>query len=83
MEMAHVAPQVRFREAQDAWPAHVRVARAAEMFAWARGLIGREIVASRGPLSAERLKWETAMRLYGSDAASRILIQRMLDHVSG
>jgi len=52
------------------------------MFAWARDLIGREIVARTGPLSDTRLKWETAMRLYGSDAASRKLIQRMLDHVS-
>jgi hypothetical protein len=34
-------------------------------------------------LPAERLKWETAMRLYGSNATSRRLIQRMLDHVSG
>jgi hypothetical protein len=53
------------------------------MFVWARGLIGRQILASRGPLSAERLKWETAMRLYGADATSRRLIQRMLDHVPG
>ena len=51
------------------------------MFAWARDLIGREIVAQRGPLSAERLKWETAMRMYGSDASSRKLIQQMLDDV--
>jgi hypothetical protein len=69
----------RFREAQDALPPHARVARAA----WARGLIGREIVARSGPLPAERLKWETAMRLYGSDANARQMIQRMLDHVSG
>ena len=83
MEMAHVEALARFREAQDALPPHVRVARAAAMFDWARGLIGREIVARRGPLSAERLKWETAMRLYGADAAARSLIQRMLDHVPG
>jgi len=81
--MTHVPPLARLREAQDALPAHVRVARAAEMFVWARGLIGREILASGGPLSAERLKWETAMRLYGSDASARTLIQRMLDDVSG
>jgi hypothetical protein len=52
------------------------------MYAWARQLIGREIVARTGPLSAARLKWETALRLYGCDAESRKLIQRMLDHVS-
>ncbi|MFM8953755.1 MAG: hypothetical protein ACKOOF_11960 [Planctomycetaceae bacterium] len=83
MEPSHNHAEARFREAQDAMPAHVRVARAAAMFAWARGLIGRDIVSRSGPLPAERLKWETAMRLYGSDATSRRLIQRMLDHVSG
>jgi len=85
METAHTPAEAEahFRQAQDALPAHARVARACAMFAWARGLIAREILAHAGPLPAERLKWETAMRLYGSDAASRRLIQRMLDHVSG
>lgn len=75
--------ETRLRELQDALPVHERVARAAAMFAWARGVISREILSRTGPLSAERLKWETAMRLYGSDAAARRLIQAQLDHVSG
>ena len=83
MEMVRTQAEARFREAQDALPAHARVARAAAMFVWARGVIGRDILARSGPLPAERLKWETAMRLYGSNATSRMLIQRMLDHVSG
>ena len=83
MEMVRTQAEARFREAQDALPAHARVARAAAMFVWARGVIGREILTRSGPLPAERLKWETAMRLYGSNATSRMLIQRMLDHVSG
>jgi hypothetical protein len=83
MEKVQTQAEARFREAQDALPAHARVARAAAMFVWARGVIGREILARSGPLPAERLKWETAMRLYGSNATSRRLIQRMLDHVSG
>jgi hypothetical protein len=83
MEMVQTQAEARFREAQDALPAHARVARAAAMFVWARGVIGREILARSGPLPAERLKWEIAMRLYGSNATSRRLIQRMLDHVSG
>ena len=83
MEMVRTQAEARFREAQDALPAHARVARAAAMFVWVRGVIGREILARSGPLPAERLKWETAMRLYGSNATSRMLIQRMLDHVSG
>jgi len=82
MEMQHSELEARFRAAQDTLPPHVRVARAAAMFVWARDLIGREIIADRGPLSPERLKWETAMRMYGSDAVSRKLIQQMLDDVS-
>lgn len=52
------------------------------MFMWARDLIRRQILSRDGTLSAEQLKWETAMRLYGADATSRRLIQQMLDHVS-
>ena len=74
--------EAEFRALQDSMPAHVRVARAAAMFAWTRDLIGREIVARTGLHSDARLKWETALRLYGSDAMSRKLIQRMLDRVS-
>ena len=82
METSQSALEARFQAAQDALPPHVRVARAAAMFTWARDMIGRDIVARSGPLSAARIKWETAMRLYGSDAVSRMLIQRMLDDVS-
>ena len=74
--------EAQFRAAQDFMPPHVRVARAAAMFAWARDLTSREIVARTGPLSDARLTWETAMRMYGSDAMSRTLIQRMIDRVS-
>jgi len=52
------------------------------MFAWARDLIGREIVAQAGQMSDARLKWETALRLYGADTTSCKLIRQMLDHVS-
>lgn len=77
------SPPIRARMDQDALPVHARVARAAAMFAWARGMIRRDIVSRHGPRSAERLKWETALRLYGGDATSRAMIQRMLDRVSG
>jgi hypothetical protein len=71
----------RFRDAQERLPPHARVARAAAMFAWARGLIGRHIQSERGVMPAERLKWEVAMRLYGGEPAARAIIQRMLDRV--
>jgi len=82
MEYSERELEARFRAVQDSLPSHVRVARAAAMFSWTRDLIGREIVARTGPMSDARLKWEIAMRMYGSDAACRTLIQRVLDHVS-
>lgn len=82
MDATASSVEVRFRAAQDALPTHVRVARAAAMFAWARDAIRREIRGRDGTVSDERLKWETALRLYGADATARGLIQRMLDHVS-
>lgn len=83
MSLTQSAVESQFRAAQDALPVHVRVARAASMFVWARDVIRRQILAHDGPVPEERLKWETALRLYGADATSRGLIQRMLDDVSG
>ncbi len=53
------------------------------MFQWARELIGRQIIAAKGPMSAERLKWEIALRQYGSDPTARATIERKLNDVSG
>lgn len=52
------------------------------MLLWARGLVARQIMAEKGMMSDDRLKWEVAMRLYGGDATARALIQRKLDRVS-
>ena len=82
MELSESELETRFRAVQDSLPPHVRVARAAALFAWARDLIGRDIMARTGPVSAARLKWEIALRLYGADAVSRAMIQRLLDHGS-
>lgn len=82
MSPACTPAEARFRVAQDALPVYARVARAASMFSWARGLIRRDILSRRAGLSAEQVKWETALRLYGADAESRALIRRMLDDAS-
>jgi len=74
--------EARFRALQDSLPVYLRIVRAGTMFAWARSLVSREIVAREGPLPESRLKWETALRLYGADAESRALIRRMLDDAS-
>lgn len=59
-----------------------RVQRASEMLAWARGFLARRILAEKGPLSEERLKWEVALRMYGADPATRKLIEGILARVS-
>ena len=77
------AVERRYLEAQERLSACGRLARAAEMFAWSRGFIARQIRAEKGEMPPERLKWEVALRLYGGDDAARAIIQRKLDHVSG
>ena len=58
-----------------------RVERAAAMFAWTRDMLARQIVAQLGDMSDERLKWEVALRLYGSEPAVRAMIENRLQHV--
>jgi len=69
----------RYRAEIDRLSARERIARAMAMFDWARGWIGRQIVAERGAMTPDRLRWEVALRLYGSEPATRRLIERALD----
>lgn len=55
-----------------------KIARGLAMFDWARGWISRQIVAERGPMQDERLRWEVALRLYGDEPITRKLIERHL-----
>jgi hypothetical protein len=57
-----------------------RVARSAAMFQWSREIIARQILAESGELPPEELKWQVALRQYGSDTQARALIARMLTH---
>jgi len=59
-----------------------RIARCVALLKWSRDLIARQILAENGPCSFERLKWEVAMRQYGSDPRMKTMIQRMLERVS-
>ncbi|HIE99576.1 MAG TPA: hypothetical protein EYG03_15675 [Planctomycetes bacterium] len=61
-------------EIEDAYCARIdamtpveRVARAQSIYNWTRETIGRQIEEDRGPMKPERLKWEVALRLYGSE----------------
>lgn len=72
----------RFLEAQDALSIPGRVGRACALATWARDLIERQIISQEGPLPPPALKLKVALRLYGSDPASRSLIERALRHAS-
>ena len=66
----------------DALPAMERVARSTTMLKWTREILARQIVAEMGMLSDEQLKWEVALRLYGSNPVTRRKIKRGLANVS-
>jgi hypothetical protein len=70
-----------YQSAMAALSPRERLERAAAMFQWTREMLARQIVAERGPMSAERLKWEVALRQYGADPAARALIERRLADV--
>ena len=71
-----------YRKRIDAMTIAQRVQRAAEMLAWARGFVARQVLAELGSVPEERLKWEVALRQYGADPMARSLIEEMLYRVS-
>jgi len=70
-----------YQRRMDALTPAERVARSIGMACWARRLIAGKILAERGPMSDERLKWETALRVYGADPKARATIERKLRDV--
>lgn len=66
--------QDAYRELVDAMSVAERIRRAETFFNWSRDYIARSIVASRGPIPDDDLKWEVALRQYGSDPETRALI---------
>ncbi len=79
--MASIIEQ-HYQDRMDSLSAKQRVERSAAMFQWARELIARQIQSELGPMSAERLKWEVALRQYGADPVSKAMIERKLADVS-
>ena len=59
-----------------------KMSRSVAMAAWARETIARQIRSEVGPnVSDESVKWLVAMRIYGANPQTKILVQRMLDRV--
>ncbi len=72
-----------YQDRMHALSSQERVARSLAMLQWTREILARQIQAERGPLPHEQLKWEVALRLYGSEPACCALIEQELSHVSG
>ena len=65
----------------DALSPQERIARCAAMLKWTRDLLARQVTEELGPLSDERLKWEVARRMYGSDPTAKAIIDQRLKNV--
>lgn len=72
----------QYTSRMDALSPQERMARCAAMLKWTRDLLARQIIAELGAISDERLKWEVAKRMYGSEPAARAIIDQRLEDVS-
>ena len=63
--------ETAYRERIDAMSVAEKVRRAEELFRWSRDYLLRSIVASPGRMSDDDVKWEIALRQYGSEPATR------------
>ena len=71
----------KYQSRMDSLSPKERVARCAAMLKWTRDLLARQVIDELGAMSAERLKWEVARRMYGADPAASALIDRKLANV--
>ena len=58
--------------------AREKVARSVELFNWSREFIGRQIRAENPTASEERSKLLVALRMYGSEAGMKQLLEDLL-----
>ena len=72
----------QYNSRMDALSPQERIARCAAMLKWTRDLLARQVVAELGAISEERLKWEVAKRMYGSDPTAKAIIDQRLKDVS-
>ena len=71
----------QYNSRMDALSPQERIARCADMLKWTRDLLARQVVAELGAISDERLKWEVAKRMYGSDPTAKAIIDQRLKDV--
>lgn len=70
-----------YQQAVDALTPAEKLARMHALLFWARNLYARQLREKLGDVSDERLKWEVALRQYGSDPRTRNLIEQKLRDV--
>jgi hypothetical protein len=71
-----------YRARVDAMSVVERVRRAEALFNWSRDYLARSIAAARGPMSDDDLRWEVALRQYGSHPVMRKLIDELRSRAS-
>ena len=69
--------ETEYRERIDAMSVAERIRRAETLFNWSRDYIARSILADQGAISDDDLKWKVALQQYGSDPATRELIDEL------
>ncbi|MGB0600301.1 MAG: hypothetical protein ACPGLY_26795 [Rubripirellula sp.] len=72
----------QYTSRMDALSPQERIARCAAMLKWTRDLLARQVNTELGVISDERLKWEVAKRMYGSDPTTKAMIDQRLEDVS-
>jgi len=81
-ERLRMSIEVEYRERVDAMTVVERIRRAETLFNWSRDYIARSILAARGVISDDDLKWEVALRQYGSHPATKELIDDLRGRAS-
>jgi hypothetical protein len=81
-ELPRMNIELEYRARIDAMSVVERIRRAEALFNWSRDYLARAIVADRGPMSDDDLKWEVALRQYGTHPATKELIDELRNHAS-
>ena len=74
--------ELEYRSQIDAMSVADRIRRTEVPFNWSRDYLVRSIVAARGQMSDEDVKWELALRKYGADPVTRESIDGVRDRAS-
>jgi hypothetical protein len=72
----------KYRECVGAMSASERVRRAEEMFCWSRDFLARTLAESSPGISETDLKWEIAIRQYGSSSTFKALVRECRSRAS-